>query len=165
MSGHPVLPEKYSIDWNFYLSKLAQIVSIGPGIRPQKGQKDNFTREPPCLQESILVVPAVFMKPSLTSVSRRPDTHGSYATFMPRESTQISIPCKNQVWESQNIYACADGMFEQERKMQYLQTWRWSVVPNESSRDFGPCDRFWTQMDLCCFLLPTSPPGTALQER
>ena len=24
--------------------------------------------------------------------------------------------------------------------MQYLQTWRWSVVPNESSRDFGPCD-------------------------
>ena len=26
------------------------------------------------------------------------------------------------VSESQNIYACADGMFEQERKTQYLQT-------------------------------------------
>ena len=68
MSGHPVLPGKYSIVWNFYLSKLAQIVSIGPGIRPQKGQRDNFTREPPCLQESILGVPAVCMKPSITCV-------------------------------------------------------------------------------------------------
>ena len=50
-------------------------------------------------------------------------------------------------------------------KVQYLQTWRWSVVPNESSRDFGPCDRFWTQLALRCFLLPTSPPSTALRER
>ena len=39
------------------------------------------------------------------------------------------------------------------------------VVPNESSRDFGPCDRFWTQLALRCFLLPTLPPGTALRER
>ena len=44
------------------------------------------------------------------------------------------------------------------------QSWRWSVVPNESSRDFGPCDRFWTQLALRCFLLPTSPPGTALRD-
>ena len=36
------------------------------------------------------------MKPSLTSVWRRPDTHGSFATLMPLESTQIPIPCKNQ---------------------------------------------------------------------
>ena len=50
------------------------------------------------------------------------------------------------VSESQNICACTDGMFEQETKLQYLQTWRWSVVPNESSRDFGPCDRFMTQL-------------------
>ena len=35
---------------------------------------------------------------------------------------------------------------------------RWSVVPNESSRDFGPCDRFWTQLALRCFLLPTFLP-------
>ena len=69
------------------------------------------------------------------------------------------------VTERQNIYACADEMCEQERKTQHLQTWRWSVVPNESSRDFGPCDRFWTQLALRCFLLPTSPPGTALMER
>ena len=82
------------------------------------------------------------------------------------------IPCKEQhlclvcyVKESQNIYACSDGIFQQERKTQYLQTWRWSVVPNESSRDFGPCDRFWTQLALRCFLLPTLPPGTALRER
>ena len=27
----------------FYLSKLAQIVSVGPGICPQKGQRDDFT--------------------------------------------------------------------------------------------------------------------------
>ena len=40
-----------------------------------------------------------------------------------------------------------------EKNMQHLQTWRWSVVPNESSRDFGPCDRFWTQLALRCFLL------------
>ena len=42
-------------------------MSVGPGIRPQKGQRDNFTREPPCLQQSILGVP-VCMKPSLASV-------------------------------------------------------------------------------------------------
>ena len=46
-------------------------------------------------------------------------------------------------------------MFEHKRKMQYLQTWRWSVVPNESSRYFGPCDRFWTQLALRCLLLGT----------
>ena len=34
------------------------------------------------------------MKPSLTSVSRGQDTHGSYVTFMPVESSEISIPCK-----------------------------------------------------------------------
>ena len=49
--------------------------------------------EPPCLQQSNLGVP-VCMKSSLTSVSRRPDTHGSYVTFMPVESTEISIPCQ-----------------------------------------------------------------------
>ena len=38
--------------------------------------------EPPCLQQSALGVP-LCMKSSLTSVSRRPDTHGSYVTFMP----------------------------------------------------------------------------------
>ena len=51
----------------FLVSELAHIVSVGPGIRPQKFQRDNFTREPPCLQQSILGVP-VCMKPSLTSV-------------------------------------------------------------------------------------------------
>ena len=64
----------------------------------------------------------------------------------------MSIPCKSQhlflVWyvlESQNIYACADRVFEQERKTQYLWKWHRSVVPDESSRDFGPCDRFRTR--------------------
>ena len=69
------------------------------------------------------------------------------------------------IGEPQNIYACADGMFEQEKKRSTSRHRRWSVVPNESSRDFGPCDRFWTQLALRCFLLPTLPPGTALRER
>ena len=56
------------------------------------------------------------------------------------------------VSKSQNVCPYADGMFEQERKMQYLQTWRWSVVPNDSSRDFGPCDRFWSREWICIIL-------------
>ena len=95
------------------------------------------------------------MKPSLTSGSGRPDTHGSYVTFMPVSTKMSMISCKEQhlflvcyVMESQNIFACADGIFQQERKTQYLQTWRWSVVPNESSRDFGPCEHFWTPLGL-----------------
>ena len=69
------------------------MVLVGSWIRPQKGQSENFTREPPCLQQNNLGVP-VCLKPSLTSISRRPDTHGFYITFMPVESTEISIPCK-----------------------------------------------------------------------
>ena len=42
------------------------------------------------------------MKPSLTSVSRRRDTHGSYVTFMPVESTEISNPCKK--WSSMHLH-------------------------------------------------------------
>ena len=38
-----------------------------------------------------------------------------------------------------------------EKNMQYLQTWRWSVVPNESSRDFGPCDRFGRSWPFAAF--------------
>ena len=65
---------------------------------------------------------------------------------MPVQSTAMSIAReKNQhpfwVWyvsESQNICACTDGMFEQERKTQYLQTWRWSVEPNGVIPGFRP---------------------------
>ena len=39
-------------------------MSVRAGIRPQKGQRDKFTREPPCLQQSFLGVP-VCTKPSL----------------------------------------------------------------------------------------------------
>ena len=56
-----------SIQWHFwFLSRfpLHKIVSVGPGIRPQKSQRDNFTSQRPCFQESILGVP-VCMKPSL----------------------------------------------------------------------------------------------------
>ena len=65
--------------------------------------------------------------------------------------------CDKGEWyvsENENIYARADGIFEQERKMQYLRTSHWSVVPNESSRDFGPCDPIWTQLNLRCFQIP-----------
>ena len=51
--------------------------------------------EPPCLQQSNLGVPAC-MKPSFTSVLRRPDTHSSYVTFMPVQSTEMSISGKKQ---------------------------------------------------------------------
>ena len=62
---------------------------IGPGIRAQKGQRDNFTREPPCLQHC--------SKLSLTSVSRRPDTHGSYIyVYACTIKTKMSILCQNQ---------------------------------------------------------------------
>ena len=72
------------------------------------------------------------MKASLTSGSRRPDTHGPYVTFMPVDKlkcqlllkTNILIFLVNEVSESQKIRACADGMFEQAKreKTQYLQT-------------------------------------------
>ena len=168
-------PAKYRIDWSFYLSELAQIVSVGPGICPQKGQRDNFTREPPCWQQSILG-PPVCMKPSLTSVSRRPDTHGSYFTLMPVESwTEMSIAGKDQ--HVKFLGRLGYRRATEHLRMRWRNLWtreknavppdirRWSVVPNESSRDFGPCDRFWTQLALRCFLLPTLPPGTALRER
>ena len=143
MSGHPVLPAKYSTDCSFKLSKLAQIVSVGAGFRSQKGQRDNFTREPPCLQQSILGDP-VCMK-SREDQTRALLTLRIHAcTF---SLTEMSIPCNltsilflfiiffrgggergrgragvGYVSESQNIYACADGMFALERKTQYLQT-------------------------------------------
>ena len=46
-------------------------------------------------QQSILGFP-VCTKPSLTSVSRRPDKHSSYVTFMPVKSNEMSILGKNQ---------------------------------------------------------------------
>lgn len=35
--------------------KLAQIALVGPGIRPQNSQRDDFTREPQCLLQSMFV--------------------------------------------------------------------------------------------------------------
>ena len=94
--GPPSPTRKIQPRLKFLALKTSQIVSVGTGIRPQKGQRDNFTREPPCLHQSILGVP-VCVKPSLTSGSRRPDTNGSYVTFMPVESTEMSMtPCKDQ---------------------------------------------------------------------
>ena len=86
--------------------------------------------------------------------------------FMPVEvySLLLSQHLHFYLSESQNTYACADGMFEQERTTQYLQTPALERRIKQSSRDFGPCDRFWTQLALRCFLLPTLPPGTTLGE-
>ena len=78
--GHPDPPAKYSIDSSFKLSKLAQFVLVSPGIRTQKGQRYNFTREPPCLQQSNLGVP-VRMKPSLTNVWEK-TSHGRFLRFV-----------------------------------------------------------------------------------
>ena len=89
MSGHPVLPAKYSTDCSFKLSKLAQIVSVGAGFRPQKGQRDNFIREPPCLQQSILGDPAC-MK-SREDQTRALLTLRIHACTI--SLTEMSIPC------------------------------------------------------------------------
>ena len=82
----------------------------------------------------------------------------------------MSIPCKNQhlfwywyISERQKIYADADGMFEQERKTQYLWTSRQSVVPDDTgisihaslSDVVGPS--LISDTDL--------PPDTAVRER
>ena len=39
----------------FKRQKLAQIALVGPGIRPQNSQRDDFTREPQCLLQSMFV--------------------------------------------------------------------------------------------------------------
>ena len=112
------------------------------------------------------------MKPSFTSVSRKTDMHGSYVTFMPVQSTEMSIPVKNQnvnfvgrlVSESARTFKhpLTECLKRRENRSTSRHR-RWSVLPNESSWDFGRCDRFWTQLALRCFLLPTFPPGTAFK--
>ena len=159
-------------------------MSVGPGIRPQKGQRDNFTREPPCLQQSILGVP-VCMKPSLASVWHK-TRHARFLRYVYAYKINWNVNCwykkkkkrkkKNQHVNFFLVGYCryrgartfAHALMECLNKREKRSTSRhrrWSVVPNESSRDFGPCDRFWTQLALRCFLLPTLPPGTALRER
>ena len=72
VSDHPVLQQNMpSIEISSF-QNVPKNVSIGLGIHPQKGQRENFTREPPCLQKSILGVP-VCMKPSLTAPLSRED--------------------------------------------------------------------------------------------
>ena len=46
---------------------LLQIALVGPWIHPQSGQRDNFTRGPPCLLHSMFG-DSVSMKPPLTPV-------------------------------------------------------------------------------------------------
>ena len=156
-------------------------MSVGPGIRPQKGQRDNFTREPPCLQQSILGVPAC-MKPSLASVWDK-TRHARFLRYVYAYKINWNVNCwykkKKRKKKSQHVnFFGRLGIEEPEHlRMRWRNVWtrekkrstsrhrRWSVVPNESSRDFGPCDRFWTQLALHWFLLPTLPPGTALRER
>ena len=114
-------------------------MSVGPGIRPKKGQRDNFTCKPPCLQQSILGVP-VCMKPSLPSAWDKtrdarflPYVYAAYiiswnvnCCYKKKKKTQknqhVNVFLVDLVSKSQNICACADGMFKQERKTQYLQT-------------------------------------------
>ena len=99
--------------------------------RTAKFKAKHFAR--PCLHETISHL--CFEKTS----------YGSYVTFMPVESTEMSIPCENQnlffrymyVSESQYIYASAEGIFEQERKTQYFRTSRQSVVLDDLSREFS----------------------------
>ena len=86
-----------------------------------------------------------FKRPSLhetifhgTSVSRRPDTVLTLRLCLYNQlKCQFLVKTSTFFWywyisESQNIYACADGIFEQERKTQYLWTSRQSVVPEDT---------------------------------
>ena len=153
-------------------------MSVGPGIRPQKGQRDNFTREPPCLQESILGVP-VCMKPSLVSVSDKTRYTGFLRyVYAYKDNSNVSCWFKEKKNPHVNFFfryaryrrarTLAHALTECLNKREKRSTSRhrgWSVVPNKSSRDFSPCDRFLTQLALRCFLLMTLPPGTALKER
>ena len=64
------------MDRIFYYSKLAQIALVDPGIHLQNGQRDNFTRGPPCLLHSMFG-DSESMKAPLTSVlfQRLASTH------------------------------------------------------------------------------------------
>ena len=53
MLGHPVLPAKYCIYIIAWQVKSRSNCVAGPGIRPQNGQRDDFTREPLCLLRSM----------------------------------------------------------------------------------------------------------------
>ena len=113
--GSPTPTSKIQHRLKILAFKICPNCKVGPGIRPQKGQRDNFTRELPCLQQSILGLP-VRMKPSLTSVSRRPDTRGSYVTFMHVESTARSIPCKKKKKKKTAIHLIFFGRLGRHRR-------------------------------------------------
>ena len=77
--------------------KLTCPNSIGRSwIGPQKGQRDSFTREPPCLQQRILGVP-VCIKPSLTSVCLEKTRHARFLRYVYACTikTEMPIPGKN----------------------------------------------------------------------
>ena len=94
--------------------------------------------------------------------------HNSFAVILSRSLLTIwaKYPKNKLLYplhRAREIFKPNKGLVLEKRSTSRHQ--RWSIVPNESSRDFGPCDRFWTQLALRCFLLPTLPPGTALRER
>ena len=150
-------------------------MSVGRGIRPQKGQRDNFTHEPPCLQQSILGVPS--LHETISCLCLRQD---QTRKFMPIKSTEMSIAgLRKKEKRNQHVNFFSWARYRRAKTFAHALTQclnkgekrstsrhrRWSVVPNESSWDFGPCDRFWTQLAPRCFLLPILPPGTAFRER
>ena len=59
------------------------------------------------------------MKPSLTSVSRRPDAHGSYVKFMSVESIEMSIAGKNQLV---NFFARLGKVLESHKTFTHVLT-------------------------------------------
>ena len=79
----------------FSFPKLPKFVSVGLGIHPQRSQRDYFTREAP-----YRVYDKGFWRHSLhetvCNLCLGKTRHGSYVTFMPVESSEMSIPCKSQ---------------------------------------------------------------------
>ena len=87
MSGPPSPTSKIQHRLKFLTFKTCPLNCIGRSWNSstERHKRDNFTREPLCLQQSILL-----RGPSLTSFSRRQDTYGSYVTLMPVESIEMS---------------------------------------------------------------------------
>ena len=81
VSCHPVKQQNISSIEISSFQNLSKIVSMGLGIHPQKGQRDNFTRESPCLQKSILGVSVCMKLSQMAPLSREDQTRFSLYVY------------------------------------------------------------------------------------
>ena len=112
-------------------------MSVGSGIRPQKGQRDNFTREPPCLQQSILGVP-VCMKRSLASVWDK-TRHARLLRYVYAYEINWNVNCWYQKKQKRNQHVIFFGRQGIEEPEHFRMRWRnvWSREKNAVPPDTG----------------------------